>query len=164
MPCIASGSSPRGRGKLCKVGVCHVEPRLIPARAGKTSLPGPSVARSEAHPRAGGENRVVLSAGCLAWGSSPRGRGKRGSSATCSARQRLIPARAGKTGRAPGTASRASAHPRAGGENIAALVAGLVYFGSSPRGRGKPGRHACGTCRCRLIPARAGKTRPGRVP
>ena len=52
-----------------------------------------------------------------------------------------------------------SAHPRAGGENQ--LIDEIVRSdqGSSPRGRGKRLLQVSGGTDCRLIPARAGKTR-----
>ena len=52
------GSSPRGRGKQAVEGEALVGERLIPARAGKTTLSTPTALRSTAHPRAGGENPV----------------------------------------------------------------------------------------------------------
>ena len=123
--------------------------------------------RSPAHPRAGGENSVVVSMFIVRSGSSPRGRGKRWG------------------GVAP--AMRHAAHPRAGGENAASRRSSSPTHGSSPRGRGKlqwslswtpePGSSPRGRGkrtpldprrrRGRLIPARAGKTqcssRPSRT-
>ena len=50
------GSSPLARGKLCgRVGGNHLT-RLIPARAGKTSLILTITAMIAAHPRSRGEN------------------------------------------------------------------------------------------------------------
>ena len=51
-----TGSSPRGRGKRRRRSRPDVDPRLIPARAGKTTATKPTRCRSTAHPRAGGEN------------------------------------------------------------------------------------------------------------
>ena len=50
---------------------------------------------------------------------------------------RLIPARAGKTLIPPYTSSRATAHPRACGENYWNVIADPIEKGSSPRVRGK---------------------------
>ena len=50
------------------------------------------------------------------------------------------------------------AHPRAGGENEAALFDLIEARGSSPRGRGKPLFSFTTMRSTRLIPARAGKT------
>ena len=51
------------------------------------------------------------------------------------------------------------AHPRAGGENEQVIYAAPALWGSSPRGRGKPGPGRARPAPLRLIPARAGKTR-----
>ena len=92
------GSSPRGRGKH-QVWRCYEEhSRLIPARAGKTSLHDTSCAMYRAHPRAGGENLSARKCCSSAVGSSPRGRGKQGLHGGEHRGARLIPARAGKTG------------------------------------------------------------------
>ena len=152
------GSSPRGRGKRgrgtrrCRHG------GLIPARAGKTYPHSSRIAAIRAHPRAGGENAGVRDRPGLRWGSSPRGRGKRGARGGRGAGHGLIPARAGKTGDVPSHRKVRRAHPRAGGENLRAAGLRAVVVGSSPRGRGKLLRHPRCDCTHGLIPARAGKT------
>ena len=156
-----SGSSPRGRGKRSHHRQDKGTGRLIPARAGKTCRRGWSTRTSRAHPRAGGENCHCSSLLRLGAGSSPRGRGKPSVSGDGHWFVRLIPARAGKTCQITSQLAATPAHPRAGGENRAGGRNPVVETGSSPRGRGK---RACGSLGCtrrRLIPARAGKTRPG---
>ena len=73
-------------------------------------------------------------------------------------RCRLIPARAGKTGRVRRRRWCRGAHPRACGENVPSWPALVGYAGSSPgvraTRRGVGGR----VWRAGLIPARAGKT------
>ena len=93
-------------------------------------------------------------------GSSPRGRGK--PKAACPTRRsdRLIPARAGKTGYLTRRTRQFAAHPRAGGENRQGILTHVSAGGSSPRGRGKRGRWIVETQTGGLIPARAGKTAP----
>ena len=152
------GSSPRVRGKRPPGGPCVPRARLIPARAGKTPpRTGPGCG-SRAHPRACGEN---TSPGCRrarGAGSSPRVRGKLVGVRPQRLRQRLIPARAGKTPSCGAPPSWRTAHPRACGENLSPVPAGWAQDGSSPRVRGKRGR-ADAPCRGGgLIPARAGKT------
>ena len=135
---VSGGSSPRGRGKrgqtYCRASMLG----LIPARAGKTAGRLYTSQTRRAHPRAGGENRArgILNAGMS--GSSPRGRGKQPARSEGSGGRRLIPARAGKTWRALCLARSLRAHPRAGGENLQALLNSGLFAGSSPRGRGKP--------------------------
>ena len=71
--------------------------RLIPAWAGKTSTPTSKPLARRAHPRVGGENPKSPSNRFLDPGSSPRGRGKQRREMDRIARDRLIPAWAGKT-------------------------------------------------------------------
>ena len=152
------GSSPRGRGKHPRRHPKPLRSRLIPARAGKTSVFLRWRPHHWAHPRAGGENPVTLFRLSAYSGSSPRGRGKPELLGDRTAAPGLIPARAGKTSRARVWCWGSRDHPRAGGENWAARRATCPSLGSSPRGRGKQrpsdeiGRGVG------LIPARAGKT------
>ena len=152
------GSSPRGRGKLCAALWQALDVGLIPARAGKTGWWGPFLVVRPAHPRAGGENEIVIALVRSGTGSSPRGRGKRHQRLTLVQHTRLIPARAGKTSPNRGATCKTWAHPRAGGENGGGGGGGLGAFGSSPRGRGKRRMVLTTGWPVRLIPARAGKT------
>ena len=152
------GSSPRVRGKRPPGNPHTRRAGLIPARAGKTRAPDAAEPAARAHPRACGEN---TSPGCRrarGAGSSPRVRGKLVGVRPQRLRQRLIPARAGKTPSCGAPPSWRTAHPRACGENLSPVPAGWAQDGSSPRVRGKRGR-ADAPCRGGgLIPARAGKT------
>ena len=96
--CSMLGSSPRVRGKPKRPGAKRGALRLIPARAGKTrGLPRDRRA-SAAHPRACGENLMNHQSRGSHPGSSPRVRGKQDPYFGARQAQRLIPARAGKTG------------------------------------------------------------------
>ena len=152
------GSSPRGRGKQGEESADGLHEGLIPARAGKTCLYTSFKLVSEAHPRAGGENRSPLSCHVARSGSSPRGRGKHVLRSQRRRAPRLIPARAGKTVHPIRRCGRNRAHPRAGGENFASASTVLKKPGSSPRGRGKRRRLVVAGDHVGLIPARAGKT------
>ena len=160
-PGRASGSSPRVRGKLPAHELNAAGQRLIPARAGKTSDSLRSSLGDRAHPRACGENAIVVAYNKSETGSSPRVRGKRWCAGCGICRGGLIPARAGKTWthvlRPPAT----TAHPRACGENSRRTVTLSAIRGSSPRVRGKPERSFPKVSFRGLIPARAGKTGPG---
>ena len=72
------GSSPRGRGKRLNRAEHRANPGLIPAWAGKTARSMFSASGEWAHPRVGGENIKAAVSVVVEWGSSPRGRGKRG--------------------------------------------------------------------------------------
>ena len=155
------GSSPRGRGKPSGRAESTPTSRLIPARAGKTSKEPPTFWKPRAHPRAGGENVLRTQDRRTDHGSSPRGRGKHRCHARGDRRERLIPARAGKTTPLICRLRNSSAHPRAGGENTAVSSRSTASAGSSPRGRGKRAPSFARPTRARLIPARAGKTSHG---
>ena len=91
-------------------------------------------------------------------GSSPRVRGKLGSSVSEAMSVGLIPACAGKTGGYFVAVDAGGAHPRVCGENVKLPASKSRISGSSPRVRGKP-MWASGFMRVRrLIPACAGKT------
>ena len=91
-----------------------------------------------AHPRSRGENATGVRLISATHGSSPLTRGKLGEIVAVRARQRLIPAHAGKT--------------RSGSARF------LCAPGSSPLTRGKPGALPPCLMICGLIPAHAGKT------
>ena len=135
---------------------------LIPARAGKTGPPSPPTRPAKAHPRACGENRGVGRGLRCPLGSSPRVRGKPLGHHRAHERRRLIPARAGKTAAPSITTATPTAHPRACGENAASASRTAAATGSSPRVRGKPRDTTLQRVSSGLIPARAGKTGPGK--
>ena len=154
-----AGSSPRGRGKLCRALKRAPDGGLIPARAGKTTLVWEYFATEWAHPRAGGENALAVLERANQIGSSPRGRGKPDALDRRHRRRRLIPARAGKTIAVSASVAVAGAHPRAGGENPSSPMTPGAMPGSSPRGREKRSLIERLLQLRRLIPARAGKTK-----
>ena len=133
----ASGSSPRGRGKLSEQIGELTGHGLIPAWAGKTRDCARRFPVVEAHPRVGGENPRGQAGAHGPIGSSPRGRGKQDRRERRVLRLRLIPAWAGKTRCGPGATGGCPAHPRVGGENFQAELEMIQERGSSPRGRGK---------------------------
>ena len=92
-------------------------------------------------------------------GSSPLTRGKRDARFLQYLDRGLIPAHAGKTTCSAASASICRAHPRSRGENSAGAGRVQGAHGSSPLTRGKRLQNSSGRCRCRLIPAHAGKTR-----
>ena len=157
------GSSPRVRGKRPVVPPRTFRRGLIPARAGKTLPQRPSWPWAWAHPRACGENCVCPARPASGRGSSPRVRGKHQRSDAGSRIPGLIPARAGKTTMPGRPRSASTAHPRACGENMTTTLLLQLLLGSSPRVRGKPTRPRIWCSEERLIPARAGKTKPAPV-
>ena len=70
---------------------------LIPARAGKTPIDDTAHCRMPAHPRSRGENHLTRGLIAAIAGSSPLARGKHTPASWNRDARRLIPARAGKT-------------------------------------------------------------------
>ena len=91
------GSSPLARG-LRQGHPPHRRPdRIIPARAGFTSVPSRAGGRVRDHPRSRGVYRARANADKAARGSSPLARGLRSARTRRGGRDRIIPARAGFT-------------------------------------------------------------------
>ena len=158
------GSSPLARGTHTHSLRGNTRCRLIPARAGNTSIVITSPVMISAHPRSRGEHwsswRVMVSV----YGSSPLARGTQVQGVSGSGRERLIPARAGNTPSVRRRSHCRPAHPRSRGEHISAPEPIMAPAGSSPLARGTlSGRRDC--CELlRLIPARAGNTRQSAKP
>ena len=152
------GTSPRTRGKRCPAFPQGLLLRNIPAHAGKTQNTLLNLPRRQEHPRARGENCSHRLVGTLQPGTSPRTRGKRLNFQDKILARRNIPAHAGKTFTDSTVPARMSEHPRARGENVVLLSAGLRLVGTSPRTRGKPRPQRRNNIHRRNIPAHAGKT------
>ena len=135
-----------------------LNPRLIPACAGKTTMRTLKTDGRGAHPRVCGENATKPAVGNQSPGSSPRVRGKHNTRGCVYAQAGLIPACAGKTSTNRVSWAACPAHPRVCGENGACLEKQVADAGSSPRVRGKQPPPLCEASECRLIPACAGKT------
>ncbi len=157
-PQFIVGSSPRGRGTLANVRFNPDHDRFIPAWAGNTRIVMWPLSGCSVHPRVGGEHVLSLSPPSSITGSSPRGRGTRGSADTQCNESRFIPAWAGNTGGESGDGDDMPVHPRVGGEHPICSAASAPLSGSSPRGRGTPPPTHDGGGLCRFIPAWAGNT------
>ena len=158
----ASGSSPRMRGKHLDRGQRRQHVRIIPAHAGQTTRVYRKHVETADHPRACGANRRCAMVRQLAYGSSPRMRGKLSPTTSRYNFPRIIPAHAGQT--APyvhRTFCRAD-HPRACGANHDCVRPLFRPFGSSPRMRGKHAVAGAARRVVRIIPAHAGQTCGGR--
>ena len=158
--CPGRGSSPLARGLLARPRGPPPVRGIIPARAGFTESGGVESEGAGDHPRSRGVYRSVCSAPPTTRGSSPLARGllialNRGGRVS-----RIIPARAGFTRRGTGTPSRCADHPRSRGVYNLLTDPRLRDLGSSPLARGLPGARRPADRRQRIIPARAGFTRP----
>ena len=161
---VLTGSSPLTRGKPSPKPTPAPVPGLIPAHAGKTSLPSRWRRPARAHPRSRGENFRASRACTSDPGSSPLTRGKRPVPGLQGGHPGLIPAHAGKTGCRRSARGRRRAHPRSRGENSRGELRRKFQPGSSPLTRGKPMAPRRKRENRRLIPAHAGKTHQATCP
>ena len=132
------GSSPLTRGKRDLPLSESLAEGLIPAHAGKTSLPALREDPQAAHPRSRRENAQRPGAYACACGSSPLTRGKHGGAVMRRKARR--------------------AHPRSRGENLLNAYYDGHRVGSSPLTRGKRRTRSWQQESRGLIPAHAGKT------
>ena len=112
-----TGSPPRMRGKHRLAAFRGRGHRITPAHAGKTSRSTSGSMSGSDHPRACGENSVLLCAAVAVCGSPPRMRGKLASRPPCTPRTRITPAHAGKTYTGKTNSYSFKDHPRVCGEN-----------------------------------------------
>ena len=133
------GSSPRVRGKQQFEVRGRLLDRIIPAR---------------------GANQLNIQLDVWQSGSSPRVRGKLWVDVFGAFCCRIIPARAGQTHSRQPSSRRLSDHPRACGANSLSKTCMFPLSGSSPRVRGKLAYARRRRRPVRIIPARAGQTRP----
>ena len=135
---------------------------IIPARAGFTLAGSDPGDRPEDHPRSRGVYTAPRSRGGSGPGSSPLARGLLAAVLVLAVGVGIIPARAGFTVPAATSGRRAGDHPRSRGVYSSTPPTALSAAGSSPLARGlregPPGEHQ----QRRIIPARAGFTRPRR--
>ena len=152
------GSSPLTRGGQLKGVFESLSGGLIPAYAGRTPCyPLPHL-RGTAHPRLRGADDAVAPDTAFMVGSSPLTRGGQAVMGRDLHAFRLIPAYAGRTGRARASEHMDGAHPRLRGADFNIGQRSAVAHGSSPLTRGGPCRCRRTACLLGLIPAYAGRT------
>ena len=126
--------------------------------AGSTSSASTTTTRYSDHPRVGGEHHTSSRFFTRARGSSPRWRGAQPRGYPQQCRVRIIPALAGSTPLRYTRRSKATDHPRVGGEHFPGEGRSSCSSGSSPRWRGaRLPRRGRGTA-LGIIPALAGST------
>ena len=153
-----SGSSPLARGLPGSIRTVHLQPWIIPARAGFTPSPATSPPPDTDHPRSRGVYVCRLSRHLRIWGSSPLARGLRKITYAEAACLRIIPARAGFTPiPIPGSVCSRD-HPRSRGVYPHWGPRISATSGSSPLARGLQAADAQVVEIAGIIPARAGFT------
>ena len=154
-----NGSSPLARGLPPRRYLSRTATGIIPARAGFTRFTSRAGPRAADHPRSRGVYIVRPESVNADDGSSPLARGLHGDPTDCPRDLRIIPARAGFTGRPYCRRLAEGDHPRSRGVyRICSPDAGLSA-GSSPLARGLPTSEDLGRQVEGIIPARAGFTR-----
>ena len=155
-----SGSSPLARGLPSRQCCSGCRTRIIPARAGFTPAGKRWTLRLADHPRSRGVYQATGVDDVLVLGSSPLARGLQvrlqGPVEAC----RIIPARAGFTPSPHGEMTPRPDHPRSRGVYEGFVVLTVVDVGSSPLARGLHALIGLRENVRRIIPARAGFTRP----
>ena len=154
------GSSPLARGLPTPTVLRHTYHRIIPARAGFTPATHLSPASSLDHPRSRGVYARSETISSRSTGSSPLARGLLWSGLKAVWDGRIIPARAGFTNSNIGRMRAAQDHPRSRGVYANWFRDTIGPIGSSPLARGLREAGVGGDHRRRIIPARAGFTRP----
>ena len=155
------GSSPLARGlRVGGLGQGGPE-RIIPARAGFTPARASRVSYVWDHPRSRGVYIIPAAAEHDAPGSSPLARGLPDPAVLAAQVLRIIPARAGFTGRRGSRCGAPRDHPRSRGVYTTITTDEEDDMGSSPLARGL--RFISGSLRLGfgIIPARAGFTTGG---
>ena len=155
---IVAGSSPLARGLPLGGVVDRVRDRIIPARAGFTSPPGTCGPGGTDHPRSRGVYEMNESASSSQLGSSPLARGLHVRGTRPRILIRIIPARAGFTGRRSRTTRWSRDHPRSRGVYGPVGDTGAGHLGSSPLARGLLAGVPAWCVGGWIIPARAGFT------
>ena len=133
-------------------------PRTIPTHVGKTFTRDPSQKLRADHPHACGENTIIITLSCSAYGPSPRMWGKPRVPAHQCHTVRTIPTHVGKTSLIASSNSLLTDHPHACGENISMFYCSSFHCGPSPRMWGKPHRNLARSDISRTIPTHVGKT------
>ena len=157
------GSSPLARGLRCRQPGQHDRRRIIPARAGFTSVLPVFGSCWRDHPRSRG---VYLSPAFSVQsfsGSSPLARGLRVDALVDFLLAGIIPARAGFTWTLASSSRQEPDHPRSRGVYVCLRCFLRQWPGSSPLARGLRRRGRRGHLGQGIIPARAGFT-PVREP
>ena len=152
------GSSPLARGLPADAAGGPRRRRIIPARAGFTSLLRSGGLNARDHPRSRGVYEMSPHAMVWLTGSSPLARGLLRHGRLADGRAGIIPARAGFTCAGGWSLEPESDHPRSRGVYVIKTRKRIHRAGSSPLARGLRHDRQVRSPRRGIIPARAGFT------
>ena len=159
---IHCGSSPLARGLQELCSTYADKGGIIPARAGFTVSRTGRFSHWPDHPRSRGVYAPHCRHAPVGKGSSPLARGLRAPAPTTATPRRIIPARAGFTGRPGRDAPPTSDHPRSRGVYFRPMSFIAFAAGSSPLARGLHHAGGAKSAGGGIIPARAGFTSSSR--
>ena len=159
---ISRGSPPRVRGTVFETGAPPLHRRITPACAGNRMLWRTERPRKWDHPRVCGEQDPYGILEPESPGSPPRVRGTAASSPPAWLIWRITPACAGNSPAAFPPDFPAWDHPRVCGEQQIMCRQKAAVAGSPPRVRGTATERKREFCICRITPACAGNSDPGR--
>ena len=154
------GSSPLARGLHLPELHYFWDEGIIPARAGFTGVDMRLAALRADHPRSRGVYKTHDAQHRKSPGSSPLARGLQGADHAAPVENRIIPARAGFTTTSGRRWPGGWDHPRSRGVYLLVVGGDRARQGSSPLARGLRPRERTSRGSGRIIPARAGFTRP----
>ena len=161
---LSEGSPPRVRGRGVCIILCHVNPGITPACAGKSLFPFVRRHGEEDHPRVCGEELSLKSCWGASTGSPPRVRGRAGLLGHDDKPDGITPACAGKSLCGLKSAACGQDHPRVCGEETPGSNRLQKARGSPPRVRGREDENTAGLLQFRITPACAGKSWTWRLP
>ena len=151
-----AGSSPRVWGTGAAAHSRTRARRFIPTRVGNRRWARPVRRRRSVHPHACGEQQRARRGRARGAGSSPRVWGTVGCLVHQLVESRFIPTRVGNSAIVAGTASAATVHPHACGEQSPRQKCQMLLTGSSPRVWGTGAAARLQLARVRFIPTRVG--------
>ena len=131
---------------------------IIPACAGSTDYPRPTLRPTRDHPRMCGEHTSIGEPEVVITGSSPHVRGAQRRQPHPLQQGGIIPACAGSTEKGGRGSAHVRDHPRMCGEHLRSCVSIAACGGSSPHVRGAPVMSAFIAVTAGIIPACAGST------
>ena len=137
--------------------------RITPARAGKTELPDTGRNEARDHPRSCGKDFLWNFEGDIVKGSPPLVRERLIDGVFLRQVDRITPARAGKTYGSSPCWPPIGDHPRSCGKDQVTGAVLLGSLGSPPLVRERQVQRSCCRMWWRITPARAGKTKRGKI-
>ena len=152
-----NGLSPRARGNLDRDVRPGGRERSIPACTGEPPTVAQSSSASTVYPRVHGGTTLLTLLLLALGGLSPRARGNRVYSLSCSAVTGSIPACTGEPGAGSSAVAPPTVYPRVHGGTMKPLAEDEVAHGLSPRARGNLLHLGAGRRGARSIPACTGE-------